>query len=59
MFRAVALTVGMVGMVATWCSSAMPAVAILGGCGVASTFGLGVGRVAKGRTGMGLGGKSF
>lgn len=59
MFPAVALTVGTVGTVATWCSSAMPAVVISVLFGVASTFELGVGRVAKGPIGMGLGGRSF
>jgi hypothetical protein len=59
MFRVAGPMAGMVGMGGTWCSSAMPAVAILGGCGVASTFELGVGRVGKGPIGMGLEGKSF
>jgi len=47
-----------VGMGGTWCLSAIPVVVTSVPCAVASTFGLGVGRVAKGRTGMGLGGRS-
>ncbi len=51
--------VEMAGMEGMWCLSATPVVATLVRCGAASTFGLGVGRVAKGPTGMGLGGRSF
>lgn len=58
MFRVVVRMVEMVGMGGMWCSSAIPVVATLVRCAVASTFGLGVGRVAKGPIGMGLGGRS-
>lgn len=59
MFRAVALMVEMVGMGGMWCLSAIRRGGIWGRCAGASTFGLGVGRVAKGPIGMGLGGRSF
>lgn len=58
MFRAVGRMVATVGMGEMRCLSAIPAVAISGRCGVVSTFGPGVGRVGKGRIGMGLGGRS-
>ena len=43
----------------TLCSFAMPLDAISARCGGASTSELGVGKVVKGRIGMGLGGRSF
>lgn len=43
----------------TLCWFVMPRGGILVRCAVASTFGLGVGMVAKGPIGMGLGGRSF
>lgn len=59
MCHVVGLMVEMVGMGGMWCLFAIPVVVTLVRCGVASTFGLGAGRVAKDPTGMGLGGRSF
>ncbi len=55
----VVLMVEMVGMGGMWCWSAMPRGVISVLFAVASTFGLGVEGVAKGRIDMGLGGRSF
>jgi hypothetical protein len=49
----------MVGMGGMWCLSAIRRVGIWVRCGGASIFGLGGGRVAKGRIGMARGGRSF
>jgi hypothetical protein len=59
MFRAVALTVEMAGMGGTWCLSATRRAETWVRCAGVSTSELGVGRVAKGPIGMGLGGRSF
>jgi hypothetical protein len=58
MFRAAGLTVGMAGMGGMWCLSAIRRGGTWVRCGGASTFGPAVGRVGKGLTGMGLGGRS-
>ena len=59
MCRVAGLMAAMGGTAAMWCSFATQADAIWGRCGGASTFELGVGKVAKGPTGMGLGARSF
>jgi hypothetical protein len=59
MFLGAGPMVEMGGMAATWCLSATRRVGTWGRCGGASTFGLGGVGVAKGRTGMGLGGMSW
>lgn len=51
--------VGTGDMAGTLCWFATPRGGILVRCGVASTFGPAGDGVAKGRTGMGLGGRSF
>ena len=59
MCRVAVRMVEMVGMGVTLCWFATLRGAIWVLCGGASTFGLGVERVAKGPTGMGLGERSF
>lgn len=59
MCREVALTVETVGTGGMLCWFVTLRGGISVRCGGASTFGLGAGRVGKGPTGMGVGGRSF